>query len=95
MKKGEWVPMTFEAIEPAIKGKAELRSKIQICMQMYLYMLMKHLYYWVEHQQTVQKTLKSHHSIKQFSLHIQTMTDMVTSMVILQDLSKTIMILVH
>ena len=35
------------------------------------------------------------HSIKQSSLHIQTMTDMVTSMVILQDLSKTIMTLVH
>jgi uncharacterized protein len=27
MKKGEWVPMTFNAIEPLIAGKAELKEK--------------------------------------------------------------------
>ena len=81
-------------LKQAIKGKADLEAKYQTQADVLVYADEASILLGgtpTDRPEDVEIT----HSIKQSSLHIQTMTDMVTSMVISQDLSKTIMILVH
>ncbi len=95
MKKGQWVAMTIENVKAAIKGKADLEAKYQTQADVLVYADEASILLGGTPTDRPEDVEISVHSIKQSSLHIQTMTDMVTSMVILQDLSKTIMILVH